>query len=75
MKKKLVRMVKVGACVPEWDDERVKGEIMGREVRGERRSWCGWCWRVIPSKKDYEMDRKRQQTEKEKGGNVWLSLN
>ncbi|KAK3995128.1 hypothetical protein QBC44DRAFT_321260 [Cladorrhinum sp. PSN332] len=58
VKKKLVRMVKVGACVPEWDDERAKGEIMGREVKGERRSWCGWCWRVIPSKVDYESDRR-----------------
>ncbi|KAK4241415.1 hypothetical protein C8A03DRAFT_30391 [Achaetomium macrosporum] len=54
MKKKLVRMVKVGACVPEWDDERAKGEILGREVQGRRRSWCGWCRRVIPSRKDYE---------------------
>lgn len=65
MKKKLVRMVKVGACVPEWDDERVKGEILGREVQGQRRSWCGWCWRVIPSKRDYELDRRREESGKE----------
>lgn len=57
VKKKLVRMIKVGAGVPEWDDERAKGEIVGREVQGQRRSWCGWCWRVIPSKQDYEIDR------------------
>lgn len=76
MKKKLVRMVKVAACVPEWDDERVKGEILGREVQGRRRSWCGWCKRVIPSRKDYDMDRKLhsqpedimgEEKEKEKG--------
>ncbi|KAK3377890.1 hypothetical protein B0H63DRAFT_229184 [Podospora didyma] len=54
VKRKLVRMVKIGACVPEWDDERAAGDIMGREVRGQVRSWCGWCWRVIPAKKDYE---------------------
>jgi hypothetical protein len=54
MKKMRVRMVKVGACVPEWDDERAKGEILGREVQGRRRSWCGWCRRVIPSRQDYE---------------------
>ncbi|KAJ4302289.1 hypothetical protein N0V88_002432 [Collariella sp. IMI 366227] len=31
MKKKLVRMVRVGACVPEWEDERAKGEGGARE--------------------------------------------
>ena len=57
-KKLRLRMVKVGACVPEWDDERVKGEILGREVQGRRRSWCGWCRRVIPSSGDYERGRR-----------------
>ncbi|KAI5859704.1 hypothetical protein GGS23DRAFT_607311 [Durotheca rogersii] len=54
VKTKLVRIVRVGACVPEWDDERNKGEILSREVRGHSRSWCGWCWRVIPGRKDLE---------------------
>ncbi|KAK1760542.1 hypothetical protein QBC47DRAFT_367434 [Echria macrotheca] len=67
VKKKLVRMVKIGACVPEWDDERQKGEILGREVQGRRRSWCGWCWRVIPGKKDYDAAAKaRIQAEEKK---------
>ncbi|KAK4152912.1 hypothetical protein C8A00DRAFT_15835 [Chaetomidium leptoderma] len=57
MKKMRVRMVKVGACVPEWEDERAKGEILGREVQGRRRGWCGWCRRVVPSREDYDMDR------------------
>ncbi|KAH7011419.1 hypothetical protein EDB80DRAFT_389056 [Ilyonectria destructans] len=53
VKRKRVRMVRVGACVPEWDDERGIGtRILGREVRGARRSWCGWCWRVVPGDKD-----------------------
>ncbi|EWY90259.1 hypothetical protein FOQG_08191 [Fusarium oxysporum f. sp. raphani 54005] len=53
VKRKRVRMVRVGHCVPEWDDERTSGSrILGREVRGERRSWCGWCNRVIPGEKD-----------------------
>ncbi|KAM5352661.1 hypothetical protein ACJ41O_005383 [Fusarium nematophilum] len=53
VKRKRVRMVRVGHCVPEWDDERGTGSrVLGREVRGARRSWCGWCWRVIPSEKD-----------------------
>ncbi|KAK3359120.1 hypothetical protein B0T25DRAFT_532006 [Lasiosphaeria hispida] len=60
MKKKKLRMVRIGACVPEWEDERVRGEIMGREVQG-RRSWCGWCWRVIPGKRDYEAARQTRK--------------
>lgn len=53
-KKLLLRMVRVGACVPEWPDEKTKGEILGRERRGETRSWCGWCWRIVPGAKDRE---------------------
>lgn len=52
MKKKLVRMVKVGACVPEWGDEKEQGKFLVREIEGRARSWCGWCWRVIPGAKD-----------------------
>jgi hypothetical protein len=59
VKKMRVRMVRVGACVPEWEDERVRGDVLARELQGRRRSWCGWCQRVIPSKKDYELDRQR----------------
>lgn len=55
VKRKLVRMVRVGACVPEWDDEKgVGSRVLGPEVRGAARSWCGWCWRVIPSNKDVD---------------------
>jgi hypothetical protein len=61
VKTKLVRMVRVGACVPEWEDEKAKGEILGREVQGRVRSWCGWCWRVIPGKKDYDAAKERQK--------------
>ncbi|KAK8069538.1 hypothetical protein PG994_006154 [Apiospora phragmitis] len=52
VKTKRLTMVKVGACVPEWEDEKNRGEILGREVKGIARSWCGWCWRVIPGKQD-----------------------
>jgi hypothetical protein len=52
VKKKLVRMVKVGACVPEWSDEKQQGKFLVREVEGKARSWCGWCWRAIPGAKD-----------------------
>jgi len=52
VKKKLVRMVKVGACVPEWGDEKEMGKFLVRECEGRARSWCGWCWRVVPGVKD-----------------------
>lgn len=55
VKRKLVRMVRVGACVPEYEDEHGSGgKALQREITGERRSWCGWCWRAIPSKADLE---------------------
>jgi hypothetical protein len=61
VKRKLVRMVKVGACVPEWEDEKAKNDIMGREVSGRVRSLCGWCHRVVPGKKDYDAARERER--------------
>ncbi|KAH6655563.1 hypothetical protein BKA67DRAFT_561084 [Truncatella angustata] len=61
VKTKRLSMVRVGACVPEWEDEKNNGQVLGREVSGRSRSWCGWCTRVIPGKKDYE------QSAQEKG--------
>lgn len=52
MKKKLVKMVRVGACVPEFGDEKEMGMFLVREMDGRARSWCGWCWRVVPGAKD-----------------------
>ncbi|KAK8150602.1 hypothetical protein G3M48_000820 [Beauveria asiatica] len=52
VKRKLVRMVRVGKCVPEWEEERTSARVLGREARGEARSWCGWCWRVVPGRDD-----------------------
>ncbi|KAJ6780597.1 hypothetical protein PWT90_07124 [Aphanocladium album] len=52
VKRKLVRMVRVGKCVPEWEEERSSSRVLGREARGEARSWCGWCWRVVPGRDD-----------------------
>lgn len=57
VKTKRLSMVKVGACVPEWEDEKNEGKILQREVQGAARSWCGWCWRVIPGKKDHAKTR------------------
>lgn len=69
VKKKLVRVVKVGACVPEYEDEKIRHDIMGRETNGKVRSWCGWCWRVIPGPRDYDIAREeaegRRREEKE----------
>lgn len=58
VKRKIVRMVRVGACVAEWQDEKSSypgsgaSRVLGHEVRGDTRSWCGWCSRVVPGKKD-----------------------
>lgn len=52
MKKKLVKMVKIGASVPEYREERLNSTYMVSEIEGKSRSWCGWCWRVVPGAKD-----------------------
>jgi hypothetical protein len=49
---KIKRRVKVGKTVEEHEDEREKAEYLVREARGEVRSWCGWCDRVIVDCKD-----------------------
>lgn len=56
IKKTMVKMVKIGACVPEYREERQNSLLMQREIQGRVRSWCGWCWRVIPSRKDLDGD-------------------
>lgn len=55
VKKKVRKRVRVGKTVKEWEDERDgKEDVLGRESRGEARSWCGWCERVVWGKKDRE---------------------
>jgi hypothetical protein len=57
VRKKLRKLVKVGAVVKEFEDERDgRREYLAREKQGERRSWCAWCERVIPSTKDLQKD-------------------
>lgn len=52
------RLVRVGAEVDIEEDEDVAGsegagrKVLDREVKGEARSWCAWCERVIPSVED-----------------------
>jgi hypothetical protein len=52
VKKKVKKRVKVGATVWEYDDERVSGKYLEREVSGKERSWCGWCDRVCLGEAD-----------------------
>ncbi|CAK7271676.1 hypothetical protein SEPCBS57363_004745 [Sporothrix epigloea] len=52
VKRKRVKMVRVGACVHDWEDELARGTILEREITGRVRSWCGWCCRPIPSQRD-----------------------
>lgn len=54
VKRKRVKMVRVGACVEDWEDELARGAILEREITGKARSWCGWCWRPIPSQRDMD---------------------
>ncbi|KAL4896837.1 hypothetical protein BDV59DRAFT_199181 [Aspergillus ambiguus] len=50
VKQKAKKRVTVGACVVEHEDERETGRYLVREEEELHRSWCGWCWRVIPAK-------------------------
>lgn len=52
VKSKSRKLVKVGATVYEFRDERESGKYLSREANGERRSWCSWCSRVCPSKSE-----------------------
>lgn len=56
IKKKLVTMVRVGACVPEFEDELTSGKWLIKEIEGRERSWCGWCCRVVRGEKDYQKE-------------------
>ena len=52
VKKKLKKRVLVGAIVKEYEEERTDGKFLRKEQEGTNRSWCSWCVRVIPGKKD-----------------------
>ena len=53
VKRKVKKLVLLGKRVPEHEDER-SGAVryLSREENGDVRSWCSWCERVVPSKKD-----------------------
>ncbi|KAI9858447.1 MAG: hypothetical protein M1824_004314 [Vezdaea acicularis] len=49
VRRKAIKKVRIGACVEELEDEREgRCEYMARETSGEERSWCAWCWRIVP---------------------------
>lgn len=50
VKQKAKKRVAVGECVVEYEDERETGRYLVREEQGYHRSWCAWCWRVIPAR-------------------------
>ncbi|RMZ05741.1 hypothetical protein D0860_05836 [Hortaea werneckii] len=52
VKRKVKKRVHVGAIVKEYEDERLNGKFLSREQSGANRSWCSWCCRVVPGKKD-----------------------
>ena len=54
LKSKSKKLVKVGATVYEFRDERESGKYLAREASGELRAWCSWCSRVCPGRLDRE---------------------
>ena len=54
LKTKVKEKVVVGHPVKHYEDERSTGRYLSREQGGLNRSWCSWCARVIPGKKDLE---------------------
>ncbi|OJD11765.1 hypothetical protein AJ78_07525 [Emergomyces pasteurianus Ep9510] len=54
VKQKVKKRVRVGACVEEHEDEREAASYLKREYLGDVRSWCGWCERVVPCRKERE---------------------
>lgn len=52
VKKKVKRKMQVGAVVKEHEDEREEGKYLWREQEHVNRSWCSWCARIVPSRKD-----------------------
>jgi hypothetical protein len=53
IKVKHKKMVRVGECVKLYEDEKEKSiQYLDREVKGELRSWCSWCKRVVLGERD-----------------------
>lgn len=52
VKLKAKKRVMIGACVGEHEED--SDQFLAREEAEQLRSWCGWCWRVIPSKSDLQ---------------------
>lgn len=61
VKKKIKKMLPVGAIVKEYEDERLTGNFLWREQDATNRAWCSWCERVVSGKKDWA--RREQSTE------------
>ena len=55
VKKKVKKRMLLGQAVKEYEDERGSAAAhLQREQTGINRSWCSWCARVVPGKKDTE---------------------
>jgi hypothetical protein len=53
IKLKHKKQVPVGECVKLYEDEKEESiQYLEREVKGELRSWCSWCKRVVRSERD-----------------------
>lgn len=65
VRKKVKKRIRVGKTVNEFENKREKGEYLEREERGESRSWCGWCDRVVPAEKGAGNERRRSKDDGE----------
>jgi len=54
LKTKVTEKVRVGQAVKHYEDERSTGRYLSREQNGLNRSWCSWCARVIPRRKNLQ---------------------
>ena len=53
IKMKHKKQVRVGECVKLFEDEKAQSiQYLEREVKGELRSWCSWCKRIVMSTRD-----------------------
>jgi hypothetical protein len=53
IKMKHKKQVRVGECVKLFEDEKERSiQHLEREDKGELRSWCSWCKRVVLSESD-----------------------
>ena len=52
---------RIGAIVPEYEGERATGQYLKAEREGAVRSWCSWCFRVVPGRHEEEEEEEEEE--------------